>query len=523
MQSAEDAAAAAAADTVATQNLLAASIASILQNTTAAVPPGPPPSASLGGQGGQGGGDSPTANRTNSSGGNNQAGAQGVGLSPGLIFLPAGLPFPLQLNGPGLQNLAPYLQLLPGLGAGLGAPGDANVPYGLPPLGLDGQAFNLAALLAGGGLDVDGQGADLSLLDPSRKPGGVGNKRAADGSVGAPYAKRERSEEGRAREGLRDARQSIPNLPHLKGKCHVESCSADLTGLSSYYQRYRTCELHLKAPYIMKDGVQQRFCQQCGRFHELHEFDGNKRSCRSRLQSHNIRRRKRTEEQLAIQAASESQVGQAGGTPLALPPPPLAPLGQMPLQPHGLLGGQPNLTELLSQAGLESLLSSLGGAAVQDPSKQPKQDDALAALLSSLSGLPQPDPTAGLLALTAGTDNLAPPLLDSLLKSAAASAIPGPGAGDLPGADALQQQLALALAGAPAAAAAIVGEQPGPSVLDPSALASHVAELHAAAGLHHPGAHVEHVKPEGPVMHVGPGEGRQPDGGQQMGPDGEVH
>jgi hypothetical protein len=32
----------------------------------------------------------------------------------------------------------------------------------------------------------------------------------------------------------------------------------------------------------MKDGVPQRFCQQCGRFHLLSEFDGNKRSCRAR-------------------------------------------------------------------------------------------------------------------------------------------------------------------------------------------------------------------------------------------------
>ena len=62
----------------------------------------------------------------------------------------------------------------------------------------------------------------------------------------------------------------------------MDGCNTDLTGLSSYYQRYRTCELHLKAPSIIKDGMQQRFCQQCGRFHELTEFDGNKRSCRSR-------------------------------------------------------------------------------------------------------------------------------------------------------------------------------------------------------------------------------------------------
>lgn len=191
MQAGDDAAAAAAADTVATQNLLA-SIAGILQNTTAAVPPGPPSSTPLGTAPLSGPGGSPTQNRTNSNGGGN-SNAQGVGLSPGLILLPAGLPF---LNAPGLQNLAPYLQLLPGLGTG-----DGSMPFGLPQLGLDGQLnqLNLAALLGGTGLDIDMQGADLSSLDPTRKGGMSGSKRPADGSAGAPY-KRERSEEGRSRE-----------------------------------------------------------------------------------------------------------------------------------------------------------------------------------------------------------------------------------------------------------------------------------------------------------------------------------
>jgi hypothetical protein len=44
-----------------------------------------------------------------------------------------------------------------------------------------------------------------------------------------------------------------------------------------YYQRYRICEEHLKLSSLLKDGVQQRFCQQCGRFHLLADFDGDKR------------------------------------------------------------------------------------------------------------------------------------------------------------------------------------------------------------------------------------------------------
>jgi hypothetical protein len=45
---------------------------------------------------------------------------------------------------------------------------------------------------------------------------------------------------------------------------------------------------------ITREGKRQRFCQQCGRFHDLTSFDGDKRSCRARLQRHNARRRKKT-------------------------------------------------------------------------------------------------------------------------------------------------------------------------------------------------------------------------------------
>jgi hypothetical protein len=49
----------------------------------------------------------------------------------------------------------------------------------------------------------------------------------------------------------------------------VDNCSADITALKEYHQRYRICEEHLKAQSAIKDGVAQRFCQQCGRFHHL--------------------------------------------------------------------------------------------------------------------------------------------------------------------------------------------------------------------------------------------------------------
>ncbi|KAI7841676.1 hypothetical protein COHA_004543 [Chlorella ohadii] len=51
------------------------------------------------------------------------------------------------------------------------------------------------------------------------------------------------------------------------------------------------------------DGILQRFCQQCGRFHALEEFEGSKRSCREQLEKQALRRR------LARRAAATQSQG----------------------------------------------------------------------------------------------------------------------------------------------------------------------------------------------------------------------
>ncbi|CAL9083476.1 unnamed protein product [Musa textilis] len=75
-------------------------------------------------------------------------------------------------------------------------------------------------------------------------------------------------------------------------RCQVEGCHVDLTGVKAYYCRHKVCGMHSKAPKVMVAGSEQRFCQQCSRFHQLSEFDQGKRSCRRRLAGHNERRRK---------------------------------------------------------------------------------------------------------------------------------------------------------------------------------------------------------------------------------------
>ncbi|GLU22982.1 hypothetical protein SLE2022_390180 [Rubroshorea leprosula] len=74
--------------------------------------------------------------------------------------------------------------------------------------------------------------------------------------------------------------------------CQVDGCTTDMTEAKRYHRRHKVCEFHAKAPVVLLGGLQQRFCQQCSRFHELSEFDEAKRSCRRRLAGHNERRRK---------------------------------------------------------------------------------------------------------------------------------------------------------------------------------------------------------------------------------------
>ncbi|XP_020269970.1 squamosa promoter-binding-like protein 10 isoform X1 [Asparagus officinalis] len=79
---------------------------------------------------------------------------------------------------------------------------------------------------------------------------------------------------------------------HQPPRCQAEGCKADLSGAKHYHRRHKVCEFHSKAAVVVAGGLQQRFCQQCSRFHVLAEFDESKRSCRKRLADHNRRRRK---------------------------------------------------------------------------------------------------------------------------------------------------------------------------------------------------------------------------------------
>ncbi|GLT99230.1 hypothetical protein SLE2022_166820 [Rubroshorea leprosula] len=76
-------------------------------------------------------------------------------------------------------------------------------------------------------------------------------------------------------------------------RCQVPGCGADIRELKGYHRRHRVCLRCANASAVLIDGETKRYCQQCGKFHVLPDFDEGKRSCRRKLERHNNRRRRK--------------------------------------------------------------------------------------------------------------------------------------------------------------------------------------------------------------------------------------
>ncbi|PRW20830.1 Phosphatidylinositol 4-phosphate 5-kinase 2 isoform A [Chlorella sorokiniana] len=104
------------------------------------------------------------------------------------------------------------------------------------------------------------------------------------------------------------------------GNPACQCCGTDLTkgGHKSFHQRYHICEQHMMAQSVERKGTLQRFCQQCGRFHELEAFDPGMRSCRQQLARHAERRRRARAAASAAQASHGHRGPSASSDSVAL-------------------------------------------------------------------------------------------------------------------------------------------------------------------------------------------------------------
>ncbi|KAI7846279.1 hypothetical protein COHA_000207 [Chlorella ohadii] len=137
---------------------------------------------------------------------------------------------------------------------------------------------------------------------PAAQPAHSQDAAAASTEPGAPPTLGAEAEEpaprGAAPHALASLAKRRPGRPSAfvtaDGNPACQCCGADLTqgGHKSFHQRYHVCNMHMMAETVERDGTQQRFCQQCGRFHELDAFDPGMRSCRQQLARHAERRRR---------------------------------------------------------------------------------------------------------------------------------------------------------------------------------------------------------------------------------------
>ncbi|GJR95458.1 reverse transcriptase domain-containing protein [Tanacetum coccineum] len=85
--------------------------------------------------------------------------------------------------------------------------------------------------------------------------------------------------------------------PELDAQLAAEEAEAKAPGKKKtrhgYIDRHRVCLRCANATSVVLDGCDKRYCQQCGKFHVLSDFDEGKRSCRRKLERHNNRRRRK--------------------------------------------------------------------------------------------------------------------------------------------------------------------------------------------------------------------------------------
>ncbi|KAK3039036.1 hypothetical protein RJ639_027521 [Escallonia herrerae] len=95
-----------------------------------------------------------------------------------------------------------------------------------------------------------------------------------------------------------------------KARCQVAGCEADISELKGYHKRHRVCLSCANASTVVLEGESKRYCQQCGKFHILSDFDEGKRSCRRKLERHNKRRRRKSTDTKVATEKEPQQVEQ---------------------------------------------------------------------------------------------------------------------------------------------------------------------------------------------------------------------
>ena len=71
----------------------------------------------------------------------------------------------------------------------------------------------------------------------------------------------------------------LPSRTSRTNSSAVAWTSAEMMCERVYGKRSKVCEMHLKMDEVFHEGMLQRFCQKCTRFHSIEEFKDKRRAC----------------------------------------------------------------------------------------------------------------------------------------------------------------------------------------------------------------------------------------------------
>jgi hypothetical protein len=255
------------------------------------------------------------------------------------------------------------------------------LPGGAEPL-----LANGAACAAPSALDPSSSAEPDAASPPGKAAAAAGSPAgspaAAAAAAAAPAAAGPQYKRGRGRSFFRGG-------PRRGAVCQVPDCDRPLHKLRDYYKRYKICPHHLELPAMVVEGQSIRFCQQCGRFQLTVEFEGDRRSCRRKLEKHNERRRVRADGGSDSEPESSGSPGKARRTVGAAPRRLAAAGGGAAFAGHGGYG-LPAAHGGAGDAGVDlaAMLRSLAADPELRAALEPRMGAGLDALAAGAAGMP---------------------------------------------------------------------------------------------------------------------------------------
>ena len=144
-------------------------------------------------------------------------------------------------------------------------------------------------------------------------------------------------------------------------------------------QRYRICLEHATVPSMAINGKLMRFCQQCGRFQDVDDFDGAKKTCRKKLIMHNAQRKRQRDRKKQLKTDQQTSGGAnpdawQPGNEFDHPPPPSPLHHPSPFYSPSTLDTRSGSLSLLPE-GPSQLVAAIAALQQEEQERQQQQQE----------------------------------------------------------------------------------------------------------------------------------------------------